>query len=531
MKNSFILGTLLLCLACNRGGPHANKAASDTPTTENGIFGRYSGILRHANSDSDQLVKLDFITERGSDGTLQIAAVLTLHFGGFDSGEYISYRYNDIQYNPVSGTLIFQQANRSLALVTNVFKDGRLEGKLTSVQGGAVGDLLLSNSETPAPTRNLIEPLRGAYQGKCDDEDQILQLTPYRTNSDLSAVGNPFAAYEIVGQMGRSMRHVCPNREGRPCVAHKITSGSYDFFSGKLLLSGDQGGLDCKVAGASIRCNGCQMERITGEMRGPLQSTPLASQNTFSDLGSPSPDDSDLGGQYHGYLHHEYLDQYQNLRLDLVAFQNADGDSQSLQISASAKLTFGGPDVQEAISYKFAKRPYNILGTSFVFVGETTETDVTLKITSIKNGSIKGVWFSRTFGRVGHFVAYKGEPPPLPEEVAVAQALSSTYDSPNIELVTNVLPGGAAAGSENPFSPLKFAGYFWFKAGFAKRIHIVSSSYDFYTGRIALITDSSDRAATGFVDPRTGALRIFWPSNRYGNILKNFEYEEFSILK
>ena len=531
MKNSLILSTLILCLACSRGGPNGNKAASELQISENGIFGRYSGILQHKNIDSDQLAKLDFVTERGSDGKLKIAAVLTLHFGGFDSGEYLTYRYDNVQYNPVKGSLLFQQPDQSLTLVTSVFKDGKLEGELNSVQAGAVGILLLSSNEIPAPMRNLIEPLRGEYQGTCDDENQHLQLTPFRSNSELFATGNPFAAYDISGQLGRSMRNVCPNRAGRPCVVDKIASGSYDFFNGKLLLSGNRGNLDCQVARSSISCGGCQMSRVTGEMRAPLKLAPLASRNVLSDLGTPLQSDSGLGGQYKGYLHHEYLDQYQNLQLDLVTFQDSSGDSQSLQISASAKLMFGGPNSQEAISYKFTKRSYNILGTSFIFADESEGHNVRLKVTSLKNGIVRGIWHSPIHGRVGEFVAYKSDKPELPEDVVVTRTLTSTYDSTDIKLVANVFQGDAASGIENPFSPLKFGGYLWFKAGFAKRVGIVASSYDFYTGRIALVTDSDDRVATGSVSPSTGGLKIFWPSNRYGNILKKFEYEEYSVLK
>ncbi len=67
---------------------------------------------------------------RTAGNELDLKAVLTLHFGDFRSGEYVSYHFDKVHYGLVTGVLTFDSADEDATIVTTRFAAGELVAKL-----------------------------------------------------------------------------------------------------------------------------------------------------------------------------------------------------------------------------------------------------------------------------------------------------------------------------------------------------------------------------------------------------------------
>ncbi len=119
-----------------------------------------------------------------------------------------------------------------------------------------------------------------------------------------------------------------------------------------------------------------------------------------------------------------------------------------------------------------------------------------------------GEWYSIIFGKVGTFYFKKDGTVELPRDATVMKQVGGPFESEKVELKLNVRLGQSPINTENPFFPLLFGGYTYFKAGFSPRNQITGGSYDFYTGKIAL--EAGEWATTGVVED--GKVNLRWPS-------------------
>jgi MFS family permease len=69
------------------------------------VFGRYLGVLKHDRLNREQLVKLDFFLSKSTASNVNLKAILSLQFGGFETGEYVSYHFDDVQFQLITGAL------------------------------------------------------------------------------------------------------------------------------------------------------------------------------------------------------------------------------------------------------------------------------------------------------------------------------------------------------------------------------------------------------------------------------------------
>jgi len=114
----------------------------------------------------------------------------------------------------------------------------------------------------------------------------------------------------------------------------------------------------------------------------------------------------------------------------------------------------------------------------------SADVDAILQVTHVGHGVVKGVWFSRLFGRVGDFELLKDKIPSLPPGAQTMEIVSGHYAGPEWELDVLVSLSTAEPNSENPFAPLTFDGWAMIPATTGKK-EIAGGSFDFYTGRIA----------------------------------------------
>ena len=478
---------------------HAQERPLEPP------FGRFIGVLRHESLGRDQLAKLDFIASREERNVLHLSAVLTLHFGGFDSGEYTAYHFDNVQYNILNQTFIFEQADQPVTLVARRFSGQEFEGEFRAAFGGGVSKLLLNKDKPAAPQLPLIGPVGGEYEGTCEskvasaDVPARLQLVTYRSDETIGQAGNAFVSYRIRGIYGEKQGSGCISGVSPWCVWGSITSGNYNFYEGQLQVFNNYRNLTCSVETDGLKCDGCNLlKRVAGSSGKPALTPPVA-QAVFASAPAGAAlkgeDVNALQGKYTGYVHHEYLDRYQAASINLLAYQvpGEGGAPGVLRMSALARLSFGKEGSAETLSYKFAPRSYPnpFLAPHFVLQQTEGDVDAMIQVTQLGQGKIRGFWYSRLFGRVGAFEMQQGGPPALHKGAKLMEPVSGQYESTHWDLSLEVGQGTVSPNTENPFAPLTLNGWALMR-NITPKILITGGSYDFYTGKIGFEVGEND---------------------------------------
>jgi hypothetical protein len=486
-------------------------------------FGRYTGILRHANVAQDQLVRLDFITEQESNGLLKLRANMVLFFGGFDSAEYASYDFDKVTYNLLNGTLVFDTAERELHFIVHNFKDGHLQATVRTGVGN-IGELILDQGDQAKPERPLLHPLWGEYRGICHGVGERLQIQTTPPTQITTSRSDRFAIFGIRAQKGENSRK-CFSDVGT-CINAVFNDGEYDFFNGHLDLHGDFGTLSCSVDQGGLTCKDCRFQRHSNErVENKLFVNPTSQPMWSIPDASTS---SGLAGYYKGYVHLEQRDLLQPISIQISTYrQTPDGSgSETLMVSLVSNLYFGGhSDTDATISTKFDPRPLNLMNAQPIFDRADHNTDMIIKILNFKGSVIEGEWHSRRFGRVGRFAVSSGQNiVQLQDDAKLAPVIASRFDNGNWNLFLQVVFSDNSATSKDPFSPLALHGWAQLK-GLTPRISVQTSTYDPFTGKFLL--DLGDQSFMIGKRTSTGAL-ITRPSNR---ILKPMLRHELLFLK
>ena len=487
------------------------------------VFDRYIGTVSLDKRGLNQLAKLDFISSRDSENDLKIMAVLSLYFGGFDSKEYISYHFDDVEYNLLNNSLVFSQSDQDLTLKTTSFDGNSIAAKVRSSTGRNIGDITLRRDRSQLrPPRDLITTLGGEYLGYCQGRSSYLNLQTYRSTSDTVRIGNPFGAYKVKGQFAADVSRLC--RSSAPCVTNQITDGSYNFFNGKLTLYGSNKTEQCKVGrNGDIQCGQCTYEKASERVSISI----WPKKEPFRNFSSPDSSFSNLReGEYQGYLFHERRGSYQRMSLNIIGYQ--EDESGKYLLSSVANLYFGDFDSNEILSYRFEDQTVNILNDSFVLQRAEDDVDAVVKITEAGKDYVKGVWYSILFGRVGTFYVTKGNPPDIARGFPVMGSLASEFLSPKYALDLDVFLGQTPVNTENPFFPLQFSGYFAYRSGIASRIMITGGSYDFYTGKVGLEIEDGNRVSTGTVSKTSNTMNLRWSSKGFATVMQDFGLRSFN---
>ncbi|MBI4042362.1 MAG: hypothetical protein HY391_02690 [Deltaproteobacteria bacterium] len=506
----------------------------------------------------------------------KLKGVLTLPLGDFRSHEYLIYEYEgneEIRANPQTGALQFNGTPQGLTLQDMRYMEhemgGRpmkmLMGKVRTPFGAVIGNLNLDLQDPlkmeavpifkkgggitdNAASFNIL-PLAGEYTGLCQKgnvELLLLQIETARGMNELEEerVTSPFGAYHITGRLGRR----CDTSDST-CIWQAYESGTYNFFTGQLFLTGAKLGnpdnsrdLLCQVDGNTILCDKCRFAKVEeGAQKSAPHLTPTASSREFHLELPESPKVTELSslkemrGSFFGYLHHEQLDQYQALRLDVRAYYSTDFGMMQIprpQIEGVAHLFFGTPGNSqhgEPLTYAFRPRPF--LDSSSRHTDQKNgltfsdeERGIFLVIEEWKKESIRGVWYSHTRGRIGTIELLRGEELPLlpPEAVSIPSIeggyLAGEGDQPAthhlLELKSHPF-FNAEFQPHNPYFPLTLTGdlKFFSHDGLVYTDPVIFGSYDFYTGHVALLLDAGKghRMLTGRISPK-GKLLLSLPS-------------------
>jgi len=488
------------------------------PSRAEPMFGRYYGVLRHESRPNDQLARLDFVTEQEANGVIKLRATLVLYFGDFSSDEYASYDYHNVQYNLLTGTLVFDSNERELHFIVNNFRPGTIEAELKT-GSGVVGKLMLKQSGSVNVERPLIQPIWGEFRGICDGIGQRLQMQSSPARPIATNRSDPFVPFIILTQRGDNGGAGCPVGTST-CVTNMYYDADYDFFKGHMDFHGKYGTLSCDVDHEGLTCGSCRFNRSSRENVGKGEKLWATSTPEWVLSSRPEAPGGSIQGVYSGFVHVEARDVYLPMSLAVTTYQGTPEGStdQGLMVSVVSRLSFGGHTVtDESINTKFDPRQMNIMNAQPIFDRADHSTDMILKINKIGEGVVEGIWFSRRFGRVGQLYLSTNSAVELLKPEKLNLPLDGSFSDGALTVLTNVAMSDRAINSQDPFSPLTIEGNAWL-VGVTTKKPFFDSAYDPFTGKFALsITDEGviigKRTETGIriKSPNGGIMRPMQP--------------------
>ncbi len=164
---------------------------------------------------------------------LKVSATVRLIFGNWDSSEYLTYRFDPVSFNPVSGQIVFKSPNLDVSF-TGSWSQGEMVGEWFSSYTGKMGKFHLKKNLTPAPnsTGSLFEALRGTYQGEVKNTNPQSNLPEralisFVTSQDLSQP----SGIKITG----NLRFYLGDFGSTEYVELPFTDIQYNFFTRKIV--------------------------------------------------------------------------------------------------------------------------------------------------------------------------------------------------------------------------------------------------------------------------------------------------------
>lgn len=151
--------------------------------------GEYNGFLLWKDGDF-QHGQLTFLSAADVSGELRISANLKLIFGEKASAEFLTYQFDQVQYNLVTGQIQLKN-DKALVSIVGIYKDGKFTGEWFHIASGRQGAVEFSKNSLTPPSVNLITQLRGTYQGSLQNTNPQSNLTPrmmlnFVTSQDLN---------------------------------------------------------------------------------------------------------------------------------------------------------------------------------------------------------------------------------------------------------------------------------------------------------------------------------------------------------
>ena len=198
---------------------------SKAPNLANLQEGRYKGFLYHELRDVYQNMSLNIISYReDEERNYRLSSVANLYFGGFDSNEVLSYRFQDQIVSILRDRIVLQRTENDVDAIIKITEVSKsfVKGSWYSILFGKVGTFFVTRNAVPElpNIQPLMKSLTSEFKSKNFflDLDIFLGQTPYNTE-------NPFFPLQLSGYF--AYRNGITSRI-------MITGGSYDFYTGKI---------------------------------------------------------------------------------------------------------------------------------------------------------------------------------------------------------------------------------------------------------------------------------------------------------
>lgn len=508
--------------------------------------GRYVGYIKMDGRNEKIAVQGDLFVQSGENPAVnpKLIFLLKFSFGGYHTSEYFTQVYQDIRYDYETGDLeldeptndlVFTAKSHSMEGVTHLF--GQVWSRFSS-RGGEF--FLQSASDEPTAVSSDVPfapRLEGQYTGRCNGKMAAFQIQTgrglkFRDASD----GRDLFDYQIVGRVALSKKAVAsPNSESAPwLVQGDFAGGIYNPFIGHLVFLGPSStAIDCNLHQGRLTCSyrlpklkiKCQFDRDDKTIQPPTVYKPQFHLNPTQDQLKELPVADArmksrlielLKGDYAGYLHHESTNRYQPMSLHVVASASTENPHNDTKIfvSTTSVLYYGRTHSDQFMSQRYEPRAFYIRPG---FALSAPGTDSFIQIEEWKTGYIRGVWYSKNFGRVGRVELVKGEAGQLPNSLSILPQWEGEFQSTfgkgdardNQHWFYLIFSNPAA---ERLDSSVPFMGSYQTVTNISKIEPIERGRYDPYTSTLAwsFSVNGGTTIVTGKVD-MDGRLMMYWP--------------------
>lgn len=434
----------------------SHVSLADEPSTPAQTLkaGSFVGFIWFDGSSSRIPTVLELIPGSGGEKATTIAGHMRIEFGGFGSHEYLAQFYDFQKFdwktlNPrlnLSAMLPGNGQDISVIGLRINPDSGHVVGKVLSTKApDRIGHIEVmavdqSNSspqqvsQTTAtakikPNLPIIPAITGQYflqshnLNKISGSVHMIQFEAVKRYSWERSTSNPMEGYLIRGRTGQVPKRTTMGTAALYdlTIGSPFSDGNYDFY--REIITVHSLGMECKVLSAGIQCG----ERLYVKDRNSS-----ISEKLFNESAPESPHKSRLNlvspgireinneslaeiSEYTGYIFVEGRNEYQVLSLELIqdspASQeentNENGIKPMPSYSGSARYYMDGGGI---VSTDFAPiKVHNFswdgVSSAITVIGNNGRI---IQITSWNEDGISGIWYSRSFGRVGAFELLRG---------------------------------------------------------------------------------------------------------------------------
>jgi len=476
--------------------------------------GRYVGYIRLVNQHEKAAFLIDMIEVKAKGNQSVYKAILRINLGGFSGSEYHGEYFSTVVHDTASNKISFSQANQSFHVTDVELKSGSMiTGKIT-YKDEPIGDFMSIYSERKKidetygyvskmyPDLNVLSTINGLYVSTCNETAETLQLTSSRWQAG-QETRDLFSEFKIQGTI-----------DGKLAYGESV----YDFINSELALANPEKYLskNCKFVSGGMNCDSCFYERV--KLEGALPEKIAFSKFINRPQRVVLEEDQEkarvpvrpdfpgvIEGEYYGHLFNETTEVYQPIRLKVNAdLRKSDGMTKpSLAVTAIANLFFGPSNSGEFLVYPFAGGYYSDSAPYFVFSGKG---EAFLQVSKWYEGSLQGIWYSKTYGRVGS-VILKKHPIQIPQKKHLTEIkkLSGTYSGPEAKF--SLLAQSGVSMSSYNFFPLGIKGVVVRAKDSSSKGRIEGASLDFYTGKFAMKL-ATDEIIVG--EQTSRGIDLFW---------------------
>ncbi len=531
--------------------------------------GRYVGWVKLTEANERIALVADIYRESPEELTQFPSrnALLKLTLGGYNTHEYLTLGYENIQYDFDNGDLTFDEPDKDLVITA--------KAQATETQSYLVGDVFVRSSaawgtlylkyDSSEPleegevdpgageTAPFIGVLEGQYEGTCAKNHAILQLqtvrglkTKLQTILDKNGLGSE---YGIAGRISGSAPDVCGVTTGKGiyCTTRNYGGGSYNPWLGTITLQSLRATDSCTLRGGELRCQislqgnvrqECVMKKASAPkparfFRRNFHLSPDAAQ--MAELPAPAaPKHAELAarlrGKFSGYLHNETNDTYHAVILNVIPYTASNNPHNPNQMMVSTTLsTYMGEGLSGPFTTQtFGSRSF-YLRPGFTLSGE--HSDAFVSISEWKQGFVRGVVYSHSFGRVGTVELSKGGLPPA-SGIRFVDSFPGTYSARSAQRLVEL--NFPAQPDDMVGNVVKFTGTLQSAYGILATEHSDGGSFDPYTGKMAWLITRGDYSTyiSGYLES-PDVLKVYWPPapDKFGVWMGDFVYEEFSRVK
>jgi hypothetical protein len=164
-KSPNVDGTWLAKSSSTSGEAHLKRTTTPISPVPSELKGDYFGVMTREKDGLFQFAQLTLNTVNKPPQGVKVSGVLRLIFGDLNSTEYLTYSYDPVEFNPMTGQLVFK-AEGSAVTVTGNWSKEEFKGEWSSSFTGRLGTVEFRKGVPPAaPAGKIAVALKGSYQG------------------------------------------------------------------------------------------------------------------------------------------------------------------------------------------------------------------------------------------------------------------------------------------------------------------------------------------------------------------------------